>query len=237
MGAVVSARSPRAFGLSEILATPGSLSARLQAYREAMQIEDPVYISEYDRLVARIAAGCLGDTAPKIGDPIPSFLLPDPDGHFLGLEHLLETGPVVLSFNRGHWCPFCRIELDALASAADAVLAHGGRIVSIMPDRAGYTRPLTATLRHRISILSDIGNGYALEAGVVIFVGEKIQEIMADDDVNLDRVHGDSAWFMPFPATFVIGRDGRVVDRHIDPDFRTRMEVDRILATLARLDR
>lgn len=227
----------RARTLSEILAMPGPLSARLDAFSETLKAEEAPYVAEYDALVARLVAGQIGKAAPRPGDLMPPFILPDPHGVFVDMGDLLGEGPLVVSFNRGHWCEFCQIELDALATAADEVAALGGRIVSIMPDRAPYTLPLMQRLGNKVPILSDIGNGYALENGIVLFVGDKVREMMVAEDLHVDRVQGEDSWFMPLPATFVIGRDGRVAARHVDPDFRTRMEVESILATLAGLPR
>src|SRR5689334_24382397 len=113
---------------------PPSLAESLAAYAGRLRASGSPFAGEYDRLVERLRAGQIGELAPQIGEAMPSFMLPDHDGRIATLEGLLASGPLVLSFNRGHWCPFCRIELDAFDRAYAELLSLGARVVSIMPD-------------------------------------------------------------------------------------------------------
>jgi peroxiredoxin len=148
------------------------------------------------------------------------------------LEQLLAQGPVVISFNRGHWCPFCKIELAALAEAHRDFAELGAQVASIMPERQQFTSAVEARLGGRVRILTDVDNGYALLLGLTMWVGEPVRALMAERDLRLDAYQGNDAWFLPLPATFVIGRDGRVKARFVDPNFRNRMEIADILRTL-----
>ena len=93
------------------------LADRLQAFANELRRLDPRFDQAVDALVSRLAESCAGATAPKVGEPMPTFLLPDDQGRLVRLEDLLGKGPVALAFNRGHWCPYCRINIDALARA------------------------------------------------------------------------------------------------------------------------
>ena len=73
-----------------------------------------------------------------IGEPMPSFLLPDETAQMVRLDNLLARGPVAVTFHRGHWCPYCRINIDALAKAQKELPSGGGQIVAIMPDRQKF---------------------------------------------------------------------------------------------------
>jgi peroxiredoxin len=218
--------------LAEICAMDASLSARLAAYARAMRELKSPFADEYDRLVARLRLGGVGAAAPDVGEFMPSFLLPDAAGRLVGLEQLLARGPAVVSFNRGHWCPFCKIELAALADAHSDFAELDAEVVSIMPERQQFTSAVEARLSGRIRILTDIDNGYALLLGLTMWVGEPIRGLMAERDLRLDAYQGNDAWFLPLPATFVIGRDGRVKARFVDPNFRNRMEIPDILRAL-----
>ena len=140
----------------------------------------------------------------------------------------------MISFNRGHWCPFCKIELRTIAAYHEEIAAHGGRVVSILPDRQGLLGRLDADTHGRLTILTDIDNGYALSLGLVMWLGERVKELMRGRGTHLDQFHGNDGWFLPLPATFVVASDGIIVSRHVDPDFRLRMDIDDILAALRR---
>ena len=93
------------------------LSVRLQAVADTVRELSPRFAEVIERLVARLADNGVGVAAPGPGEPMPPFLLPDETGRLVSLAGLLEKGPLVVSFNRGHWCPYCRLHIDALARA------------------------------------------------------------------------------------------------------------------------
>jgi peroxiredoxin len=209
------------------------LNERLAAYADKLRELNFPFAEAYDSLVARLLAGQVGTTAPAPGDVMPPFILPAGSGHLLALEELTAKGPVVISFNRGHWCPFCKIELRTIAHYHDEIAAHGAQVVSIMPDRQQFVGQLPPDTLASLLIASDIDNGYALSLGLVMWLGERVRHLMRGRGLHLDTFHGNDGWFLPVPATFVVGGDGRVVARHVNPDFRQRMGIDEILAALA----
>ncbi|MEJ0092064.1 MAG: peroxiredoxin-like family protein [Methylocella sp.] len=218
--------------LAEICATDIPLAERLSRYAAAMRESGSPFASEYDRLVARLRAGEAGAVTPEAGDIMPPFLFPDSTGRMTSLSALLAHGPVILSFNRGHWCPFCKIELRALAEAGPQFAKFGAQVVSIMPERQSSTASIAAELLNRLTVLSDIDNGYAMSLGLVMSVGDVVRQLMAERGWSLDIFQGNDAWLLPLPATFVVGREGRILARFVDPDFRTRMAISDILTAL-----
>ena len=115
-----------------------SLAERLDAFNDATRYLLPGYQEAIDRLVARLKAAETGQSAPKPGEIMPEFILPDEEGRLVSLKNLLRTGPVAVVFHRGHWCPYCRINTRALAEAQDEIVRDGGQIVAIMPDREQF---------------------------------------------------------------------------------------------------
>jgi peroxiredoxin len=214
----------------------GPLSDKLAAYSAKLRELNFPFAEAYDALTARLIDGGIGTGAPKVGESMPPFALPAHGGSLVALEELLADGPVVISFNRGHWCPFCKIELRAIAACHEEIAAHGARIVSIVPDRQGFLGPIDADTDGKFLILSDIDNGYSLSLGLVMWLGERLKELMRGRGMHLDMIHGNDGWFVPLPATFVVSADGRVAARHVDPDFRLRMEIDEVVAVLRRLN-
>lgn len=208
------------------------LNVRLAAYAGKLRELNFPFADAYDDLVARLYSGEVGRMAPALGDVMPSFLLPDRSGALVSLEQLTSRGPIVLSFNRGHWCPFCRIALKTIAEHHQEIAQAGAEVVSIIPDRQQFTDDLRRTTQDAIRILTDIDSGYALSLGLVVWVGENLKTLMKGRGYHLDAFHGNDGWFLPVPATFVIDNDARILARFVDPDFRKRMEIDEILAAL-----
>ncbi len=186
-------------------------------------------------MVARLEANNVGQSAPQIGEPMPDFVLPDENGTLVRLENLLEHGPVVVSFHRDHWCPYCRLNADGLARIAPNVRRLGARIVAISPETHQYGADLKSYARAPFPILADVDNGYALELNLLFWVGDEKREAMRAGGFDIATYQGNETWMLPIPATFIVGRDGLVKARYIDPDYRRRMELDAILAMLGRL--
>jgi peroxiredoxin len=219
-----------AFG--DICKMEAPLNERLTAYANTLRELNFPFAEAYDDLVARLKAGEVGSTAPDVGDPMPPFALPAHSGRLVSLEEVLSVGPAVITFNRGHWCPFCKIELATIASHHDEIAARGAQLISILPDRQQFVRRLPGEVLNNFIVLSDIDNTYALSLGLVIWLGERVAELMRGHGHRLDEYQGNDGWFVPLPATFVVGADGRVLARHVDPEFRQRMEISEILAAL-----
>jgi peroxiredoxin len=205
-----------------------SLNERLGCFAGAVAKLNPIFGDAVDRLVQRLKAADAGSAAPQVGEPMPPFLLPDDSGHLVGLEQLLERGPVALTFHRGHWCPFCRISINALTQAQSELEANGGHVVAIMPDRQAFTREAKQVAKAPFPILTDMDNGYALSLNLAIWVGAEMQEMMARQGQDLARAQGNDSWMLPIPATFVVARDGRIAARFVDPDYRKRMTIAEI---------
>ena len=211
-----------------------SLAERLQAFADAVRRLGPHFQEAVDRLVTRLKEQKVGETAPKPGDPMPLFALPDETGRIVSLDKLIEKGPVAITFHRGHWCPYCRINTRALAEAQDEIAAEGGRIAAIMPDQQHFTAELKAESDAPFPILTDIDNGYAMSLNLAFWVGDEMQKLMTGAGWDVWRSQGSSTWLLPIPATFVVGSDGEVKARFLDPDYRRRVAVEDLIAALKR---
>lgn len=216
----------------DICVSQAPLNERLAAYAEKLRELNFPFAEAYDHLIARLIAGEIGSTAPAVGETMPDFILPGKNGRLVSLDDFTSRGPVVLSFNRGHWCPFCKIELKTIAEHVGEIHAAGAGLVSIIPDRQQFAQPLRVLTSDRFEIITDLENSYALSLGLVMWIGEQLKEMMRGRGHALETYHGADGWLVPLPATFVIGRDKRVVARRVDPDFRHRMEIDEILAAI-----
>ncbi len=209
-----------------------SLGARLAAYRDSTRRIRPDIAKAYDELVARLDMLDNGAIGPQVGEPLPEFNLPGENGRLVALSSLLRSGPAVVSLNRGHWCPYCKLELRSLAAIHDDIQRLGARIVSIMPDTATFTGDYVEKNRLPFPILSDIDLGYALSLGLIFWVGTEIQRLYEDAGVELERYQGNGGHFLPMGAKFIVGQDGRIKARQVNIEFRERMEPEAVLAVL-----
>jgi peroxiredoxin len=209
-----------------------SLNERLEAFSAATRYLIPGYQEAVDRMVERLKAHDVGQSAPKPGEPMPPFAMPDETGHLVTLEDLLEDGPLAMTFHRGHWCPYCRINTRALAKAQTKIVSDGGRLAAIMPERQQFAATFKAEGEAHFPVLTDIDNGYALSLNLAVWVGEEMQRILTAGGRKVPDYQGNQAWVMPIPATFVIARNGVITARFIDPDYRKRMAVEDLLAAL-----
>jgi peroxiredoxin len=208
----------------------GTLKEQLEAYAAAGREIFPAYGEAVDRLVARIHENGGGANAPRPGDPMPPFILPDVSGRLISLNSLREKGPVAVMFYRGHWCPYCRLNVRAVIQALDQIKALGGQVVAIMPDVQEFAEKFKSDADAPFPVLTDLDNGYALSLNLAIWLGTEIQRLLSYQDMR--NFHGNDGWVLPIPATFVVGRDGVVKARFVDPDFRRRMEISDLIAAL-----
>jgi len=209
-----------------------SLAERLQAFADSVRRLGPHFQETVDKLVARLKEQGVGENAPKPGEPMPLFALPDESGRLVSLDTLLEKGPVAITFHRGYWCPYCRINTRALAQAQGEIAAEGGQVAAIMPDRQHFTTELKTETEAPFPILTDIDNGYAMSLNLAFWVGAEMQEMMTGAGWDVSRSQGSNTWLLPIPATFVVGTDGEVKSRFIDPDYRKRVAVEDLISAL-----
>lgn len=212
-----------------------SLSSRLSAYRKDSSDRRPEFAKAYDDLVERLNMIDQGRVGPGLGELMPEFNLPDENGRLISLSSLLALGPVVISINRGHWCPYCKLELRSLAAIHSEIARLGAGVISIMPDGAQFTGDYVAQNDLPFPVLSDIDLGYSLLLGLIFWVGPEIQRLYKEAGVELEKYHGNQGYFLPMAAKLIVGRDGRVKARQVNIEFRERVEPQALIATLRRL--
>ena len=209
-----------------------SLPERLQAFADAVRAWSPQFQDAVDRLVARLKQYDVGESAPRPGELMPPFVLPDESGGLLTLDDVLEKGPAAIVFHRGHWCPYCRINTKALAETQEQIAAEGAQVVAIMPDTQQFAAGLKAESQAPFPILTDVDCGYALSLNLVFWVGSEMQQLIAAAGWDISNFQGNQTWMLPVPATFVVCSDRKVTARFVDPDYRKRMAVEDLLASL-----
>jgi peroxiredoxin len=205
-----------------------TLGQRLAVIADLVREGAPTFAVAVDGFVGRLQEASAGESAPQVGDRMPSFTMPDQDGKLVNLEHLLEAGPVVVVIHRGHWCPYCRLNMAGVAEIEEE--AKPAQIVAMSAELQQYTRKLKAEAGGSFPFLTDVGAGYALSLNLAIWVDEQMSQMIEGAGWDAPLYQGGTGWILPIPAVFVVRQDGTIAARHVDPDYRRRMELDDLLS-------
>lgn len=232
---IVARRLPLRAGFQQRdgMENPGPLAARLQPHRELPD----AWTRAFDDMVLRLRRSGATDGAPRVGDTLADFALPDAEGRFYSLSEITSSGPCVLSFNRGGWCGFCAEEIGAWAENERALIAAGARMVIITPEIGGQMRRLMQRAGAQSLGLCDVDLGVALRLGLAFPVGPAVLNLYRQEGFDLAYTNGSRNGLLPVPATFLIDRDRVVTFAYVEPDFRVRAEPDVVLSALRDLAR
>jgi peroxiredoxin len=170
--------------------------------------------------------------AIKIGSPMPDFVLPNDNGELVFSGDLLARGPLVVVFFRGDWCPFCKTTLTALDTIVPDIAALGASLVALTLDTGEFVASDRQSLRLRFPVLSDVDGGTALQFGMLYRVPDDLRAFYEGLHIDIGQRHGDSTWYLPVPATFLVDRTGIVRHIHASGDVTDRMEPAEILSVL-----
>jgi len=189
----------------------------------------------YRRAISALDQSGITDRALGVGDTAPDFELPDALGEMVRLSDLLAVGPVILSFYRGQWCPFCNLELQALQRAMGDIESAGATLVAVSPNTPDIT--LSTVEKHALTypVLSDHDNAVARQFNLVYeMTPENIENYRAKGR-DVPEMNGTEKWELPIPATYVID-PGRVIRySFVDTNHRVRAEPAEVVAVAAGL--
>jgi len=151
------------------------------------------------------------------------------------LSHLLEQGPVVMTFYRGQWCPYCHMMLRAYQQALPQLQAGGATLLAISPQTPHHSRALAEKLELTFAVLSDMGNQMARQFGLVFTLDEAVRGAYKQVGADLPRFNGTDSWELPMAGTFLVDQSGIVRLAFVDPDFTRRLDPSVIFARLEEL--
>ncbi|MFF1723706.1 peroxiredoxin-like family protein [Streptomyces sviceus] len=210
-----------------------TLNAELRTFYEARQQQIPAEIRQImQRAGQELADSGQADRALTVGAQAPRFRLTAATGQTLALDDLLAEGPVVLTFYRGAWCPYCNIALRSLQQHHEAVTARGARLVAVSPQIPDES--LTLAEKHELAfdVLSDIGSDTAKQYGLAFDLPNDLAAVYDKLGFDLQRVNDGHPRTLPLPATYVIDPDGTIRWAFVNTDYTTRAEPADILAAL-----
>jgi peroxiredoxin len=188
-----------------------------------------------DKLVQGLIDSGADAGALKVGDRVPDFMLPNADGKLVQSSQVFGKRPVVISFYRGMWCPYCSAELNALANVSPRLKEAGASIVAITPEIGGAAKKTKDERRLDFEILCDIDNGVAMEFGLMFRIPDDIQPAYLKIGKKLPLIYGNDSWMLPIPATYVVNKDGVVAHAYVNPDYRDRLDPEDLLPVVAKL--
>lgn len=213
-----------------------SLAEEVEAFTaKGMANPNPERAAIYGKAAEAVAATDILESALGEGDAAPMFTLPDANGEPVSLADSLAAGPVIISFYRGAWCPYCNLELNALqrevASAADA----GVTLLAISPNTPDVSTELVGKHALTFPVLSDLENVVAKQFNLVYAMEEGLVEYYQGIGRNIDEMNGSEVWELPVPATYVIDQQGVIRYAYVDLNHRVRAEPSEVVAVAAAL--
>lgn len=215
-----------------------TLQAKLDAFKADFVAGKPPYNAPapvhalMQRATAELIASGQAERALKAGELAPVFALPDAEGNRVSSTELLSRGPLVVSFYRGVWCPYCNMELQALDQALPAFQERGASLVAISPQSRANSRKSRRQNGLKFPILSDSGNEVAAAFGLRFKLPGYLAELYLSLGNNLPVINGDQSWTLPMPGRFVIGQDGVIRYAEVNPDYTLRPEPTELLPAL-----
>lgn len=214
-----------------------SLQDKLDAFKADFEtnVAPPAAVAVMHRATADLIATGQAERALKAGDRAPDFTLSDADGAPVSLAGLLAKGPVVLTFYRGVWCPYCNIDLKAVEEVAGQVRALGATLVALSPQTPVNSRKSQRQNGLSFPILSDAGLKVAEQFGIKFAMPAELIELYKAFGNDFAVINGDDSWTLPMPGRFVIDRDGVIAYAEVSPDYTRRPDPAELLPVLARL--
>jgi len=214
-----------------------SLQAKLDELKHNFEtnIAPPAIVQGLHRAIDELVASGAPDRALKAGNVAPSFVLPDPDGQLVSSEELLTRGPLVLTFYRGVWCPYCNLDLVALEEARPEIEVRGASLVAISQQTAPNSRKAQRQGNLGFPILSDAGGAVADAFHLRWTAPDYLRDIHRRVGADLTLFNGDDSWTLPMPARYVIGCDGVIAYAEVNADYTKRPEPSDIFPILDQL--
>lgn len=215
-----------------------TLQAKLDAFKADFEAGKPPYKVPYSvietmrRATAELIASGAAERALKAGDKLPAFNLSDPEGKAVSSSALLARGPLVISFYRGVWCPYCNMELQALEEALPKFRELGASLVAISPQNPVNSRKSVRQNNLTFPILSDPNNEVASAFGLRLELQDYLVDLYKSLKNDLPAFNGDPSWTLPMPARYVVGQDGIILYAEVNPDYTHRPEPEDMVPAL-----
>ncbi|MCH7517136.1 MAG: AhpC/TSA family protein [Bacteroidetes bacterium] len=212
------------------------LKDEIKKVQEAMlpQIPEEVLKLLFSKTEELINSG-IAERTLNAGDEIPQINLPNAVGKTIDVNSMLKDGPVVISFYRGAWCPYCNLELNALQQILPEIKSLDAQLIAISPNTPDNS--ISSIEKHGLEfeVLTDAGNKIAKEFRLVFNLAEDLRPIYQQFNFDITNYNGDESWELPIPATYIVNTDGKIVHSFVNADYTQRMEPTEIIRKLKEL--
>jgi peroxiredoxin len=174
--------------------------------------------------IKKLAESGLAERALKIGASIPECILPNERNEEIDVHSILRTQPVIISFFRGQWCPYCNLELRAFQEVLPVIKKLHAQLVAISPQTPNYSLSTQQRNELEFDLLSDRGNKVSRSFGLVFRLSDAMKELYRKYRMSVPRYNGDDSWELPVPGTFVVDTNGIIRGRFVDADYTKRAD-------------
>lgn len=200
------------------------------------KVAPPEVVELLHRTTAELIATGQAERSLKVGDVAPVFTLQNAEGELVSSASLLERGPLVVTFYRGVWCPYCNIDLKEIEAAADEIRASGASLVAISMQTAPSSLKSQHDNKLSFPILVDEGGKTADAFGIRFRFQDELIQAYKGFKIELPAFNGESSWTLPMPARYVIGQDGIIAYAEVSPDYTRRPDPSELMPTLRKLE-
>ena len=210
-----------------------SLKAQIDAYNVQKEAKLPAdVLALMNTTNEELIAQHVRDNALQVGQKVANFSLANHRGDTVALTDLLAKGPVIISFYRGGWCPYCNLELKALNDYLPKFKAHNAQLVAVSPQLPDESLSTAQKNELEFDVLSDVSNTVANQFGLLFTLDERIQSLYTGFGIDFESYYGDKSFKLPLPATYVINQDGIITYAFISEDYTLRAEPEAVLNAL-----
>ena len=212
--------------------TTTTLTDKIAALNDDLAGQMPTEVlATFGREIEALARSGIASSGLREGTLAPDFTLPDVHGRAVTLSALLQQGPVVLTFYRGEWCPYCNLQLRAYEAIVPQIQELGANLVAVSPQTPDHSLATIEQKSLTFPVRSDAGNEVARRYGLVYSLSQTLRVVSPD----LPAYNGDESWELPMPGTFVIAPDGTVRLAFVEADWTRRLEPAALLDALRAL--
>ena len=210
-----------------------SLKAQIDAYNVQKEAKLPAdVLALMNKTNEELIAQHIKNNALQVGAKVSNFNLSNHNGETIELTDLLNKGPVIISFYRGGWCPYCNLELKALNNYLPQFKTQSAQLIAISPQLPDETLSTAQKNVLEFDVLSDVSNKVADQFGLLFTLDERIQALYTQFGIDFEKYYGDKSYKLPLPATYVINQQGIITYAFLNEDYTLRAEPADVMAAL-----
>ncbi|MBH0068068.1 peroxiredoxin-like family protein [Pseudoalteromonas sp. NZS100] len=210
-----------------------SLKAQIDAYNVQKDAKLPAdVLALMNTTNEELIAQHIKNNALQIGQKVENFSLANHNGENIELADLLKKGPVIISFYRGGWCPYCNLELKALNDYLPQFKTQSAQLIAISPQLPDETLSTAQKNDLEFDVLCDVSNKVAEQFGLLFTLDERIQALYTQFGIDFEHYYGDKSFKLPLPATYVINQEGVITYAFLSEDYTLRAEPIDVMTAL-----